>query len=225
MTTGEATSDKEAFRPTYSNLFDRVRVHLSPSACVAAFSATFPPTVAKKVKASLQMHDDRTIEVLLSTNRPNLVYATLPIVGSINQPSNLNFLVPVPYHPPMAPLIKGIIFVDNKLLARSTAAYLNALLPPTLAALKPFRHYHSSMSDIYCQQTFDLFQDPQGIVDFLVATSCASNVRSFDFHSCFVESSSCYLTGHRSLDLPTSVSTWHSGAPYGEDPTRGTRWT
>ncbi|KAG6848143.1 hypothetical protein H0H93_002999 [Arthromyces matolae] len=42
-TTGQGAPGQDAFRPTYGNLGDRIRIHL-PSRCpVAVFSASFPP--------------------------------------------------------------------------------------------------------------------------------------------------------------------------------------
>ncbi|KAG6819010.1 hypothetical protein H0H93_016411 [Arthromyces matolae] len=133
------------------------------------------PHIIETIRTSLHMKEDDTSIIKMSTNRPNLVYAVRPMIGTVRNFQNLDFLIPHPYHPPMDFLFKTIIFIDNKLLTAEIASYLNNLLPPAHAAMKPVRHYHSNMSNEYLKQTFESFRDPEGVVRILVATSCASN--------------------------------------------------
>ncbi|KAJ7852264.1 hypothetical protein B0H13DRAFT_1450143, partial [Mycena leptocephala] len=91
-------------------------------------------------------------------NRPNLVYAVIPMIQSMDNFSNLDFLIPVPC-PSDFILPKTILFIDNKLKAQRLAKYLNDKLPPALAETKPFRHYYSSMSRAYLEHTVNGFKD------------------------------------------------------------------
>jgi superfamily II DNA/RNA helicase len=96
--------------------------------------------------------------------------------------ANLDFLVPPP---PLAPGVegpaprrkKGIVFIDSKLGADEIAEYLNAKFPEHERASRPVRHYHSSMSSYYKEETFASFKDPNGHVCIIIATETASNVR------------------------------------------------
>ncbi|KAJ7642890.1 P-loop containing nucleoside triphosphate hydrolase protein [Mycena rosella] len=119
-------------------------------------------------------HFRPTVKLELTTNRPNLVRAVIPMIGSINNFTNLHFLIPTSC-PPNFVLPKSMVFLDNKRKAAQLARYLNAQLPPALALRKPFRHYHSPMSKHYLEDTVDQFKGPAGDVRCLIATESASN--------------------------------------------------
>jgi superfamily II DNA/RNA helicase len=142
---------------------------------MALFSATLPPALLQTIKENVRIAPD-AITIKLSTNRPNIIYAVQPLVGSADNLSNLNFLVPQPYHPPMPLLPKGMIFIENKLSSSNVATYLNNRLPEELRITKPFRHFHSDMSQQYLDETFQDFQSPDGACRYLVATSGAATV-------------------------------------------------
>ncbi|KAJ7835744.1 hypothetical protein B0H14DRAFT_2590089 [Mycena olivaceomarginata] len=122
VTAGQAKGKETAFRLAFSNLGERLR--------------------------TLRMDPTNTVTVELSTNRPNLVYATIPMIGTINNLSNLNFLAPQPF-PANYILPLSVIFVDDKEKTSTIARNLNSRLPPELAASKPFRKFHSGMSKQY----------------------------------------------------------------------------
>src|SRR6266436_6086591 len=102
-----------------------MRVQLSASTPCGVFSATLPPLVKLFIHSDLHMKDSHTDEINLCTNWPNIMQAVIPMVGNISNLSNLDLLVPVPYHPPMALLQRGIIFLDHKLSTAKVADYLN----------------------------------------------------------------------------------------------------
>ncbi|KAJ7833818.1 P-loop containing nucleoside triphosphate hydrolase protein [Mycena leptocephala] len=172
VTAGQAKGKETAFRPAFSNLGERLRVHLPSTTPCAAYSASMPKRVMDVVMKTLRMNPTNTVTVALSTNRPNLVYATIPMTGTINNLSNLNFLAPQPF-PANYVLPLSIIFVDDKKKTSIIARNLNSRLPPELAASKPFRKFHSGMSKQYLEDTAARFRS--GEVRTLVATQCASN--------------------------------------------------
>ncbi|KAJ7100305.1 P-loop containing nucleoside triphosphate hydrolase protein [Mycena crocata] len=173
-TTGQAKNDEEPFRPAYKDLGERLRVHLPSTTPCTAYSASMPPTVMNLLTKTLRMDPENTVKLELTTNRPNLIYATIPMIGSIDNFSNLDCVLPTEMPPNYQP-IKGIIFLDNKLKAAKLARHMNSKLSPELAATKPFRHYHSSMSKLYLEEVISSFKEPNGIVRALIATECASN--------------------------------------------------
>ncbi|KAG2101293.1 uncharacterized protein F5147DRAFT_639693 [Suillus discolor] len=113
---------------------------------------------------------------MLTTNRPNISHAVIPMVDSIKNLSNLDFLVSVPFHPPMSYPPKSIIFIDHKLSTAAVARYLNARLPEAVRHVFKFRHLHSSMSTEHNEMVFDEFRKSDGFVQGIVATSGASTV-------------------------------------------------
>ncbi|KAJ6528633.1 P-loop containing nucleoside triphosphate hydrolase protein [Mycena vulgaris] len=173
-TAGQAKGKEGAFRPSYSDLGERVRVHLSSSAVCTAYSASMPTRIVELVMKTMRMDPNRTVKLELTTNRPNLVYATIVMVGNIDNFANLDFLVPQPL-PPNYPFPKFMVFIDDKKKAAKIARYLNSRLPPEKAALEPFKHYHSSMSKPYLEDTARRFKEQDGDIRGLIATESASN--------------------------------------------------
>ncbi|KAJ7891019.1 hypothetical protein B0H13DRAFT_2530285 [Mycena leptocephala] len=130
-TTGQSNGTEAAFRPSFSDLGERLR--------------------------NAENGPEKTIKLELTTNRPNLVHAVIPMVGSIDNFSN------------------SMVFLDNKKKAAKLARHLNSKLPPAIAQKEPFRHYHSSMSKVYLEEIASRFKDPNGDVRCLTATEAASN--------------------------------------------------
>lgn len=64
------------------------------------------------------------LELKLSTNRPNIMYTTVPLVGSLCNFQNLNFLILPVFHPPMA-IPKTLVFHNSKQDATDVTTYLN----------------------------------------------------------------------------------------------------
>ncbi|KAJ7869614.1 hypothetical protein B0H14DRAFT_3579282 [Mycena olivaceomarginata] len=120
-----------------------------------------PKRVMDVVMKTLRIDPTNTVTVELSTNRPNLVYATIPMIGTINNLSNLNFLAPQPF-PANYILPLSVIFVDDKKKTSTIARNLNSRLPPELAASKPFRKFHSGMSKQYLEDTAARFRSEGG---------------------------------------------------------------
>ncbi|KAG0697913.1 hypothetical protein DFH29DRAFT_1020596, partial [Suillus ampliporus] len=161
--------EKLAFRAAYGNLAE-VLVQLPLGVPVALFSATLSQLILQRIIKSLNLSKDITDTFMLTTNRPNISHAVIPMVDSIKNLSNLDFLVSVPFHLPMSYPPKSIIFIDHKLSTAAVARYLNTRLPEAVRRVFKFRHLHSSMSTEHNEMVFDEFRKPDGLVQGVVAT-------------------------------------------------------
>ncbi|KAJ3536083.1 hypothetical protein NMY22_g6193 [Coprinellus aureogranulatus] len=159
-----------AFRPAFGRL-GGVRITIGRRTPVLAMSGTQPPHIKKHIISSLLMNVERLLHIKLSSNRPNLVYATHQIVGSRSDLRNLAFLVPVDHD---GPLERAIVFHDDSKEAAAAAMYLNSRLAPSKRHLGIIRHYHGGMLKLYLQAVFDDFSNPDGMCRILHATSGAS---------------------------------------------------
>ncbi|KAJ7918244.1 P-loop containing nucleoside triphosphate hydrolase protein [Mycena leptocephala] len=173
-TTGQSNGTEAAFRPSFSDLGERLHVHLQATTPCTAYSASMTPQIMELLTRTLRMDPEKMIKLELTTNRPNLVHAVIPMVGSIDNFSNVDFLIPVPFDPNVR-RPKSMVFLDNKKKAAKLARHLNSKLPPAIAQKEPFRHYHSSMSKVYLEEIASRFKDPNGDVRCLIATEAASN--------------------------------------------------
>jgi hypothetical protein len=126
----------------------------------------------------LLFDEDNLVSIKLTSNRPNIVYATHPIVGVLSDMRNLDFLVPVPY-PAGWVMPKTVVFHDDTDLATDGAAYHERRLPEELQRKDLVAHYHGGMSKEYLTLTYDDFKDPEGKCRILHATEGASTVCFF----------------------------------------------
>lgn len=165
---------EDAFRPAYSRL-GQFRVFLQKATPFQALSATFPPHILSTVKKELSLRSN-LVEIQLSTNRPNITYATRVVSTTLRDFSNLDFVLPLQLHP-QTTIPKTLIFHDSKEEATSAAAYINSRLPLSLQGRGIVKHYHSDMSVDYLQETFADFSSTQGSCRVLHATAGASTVR------------------------------------------------
>ena len=166
---------EDAFRPAYGRLGE-FRTILPDGIPFQALSATLPPHIHHIIQHELLM--SHPVPITLSTNRPNITYATTPIIGSIRNFQNLNCLVPTDFHPPID-IPKTLVFHDSKQDATDAACYTNARLPNDLQTQGIVRHYHSNMSVEYLQQTYEDFSNLDGQCRILHATAGASTVCSY----------------------------------------------
>ncbi|KAG2054023.1 hypothetical protein BDR06DRAFT_955854 [Suillus hirtellus] len=160
--------------------------------------ATLPPQTLEKVLKSLNLSHNKMDIIKLSTNRPNIMHTVIPMLDSIKNFSNLDFLVSVLLHPPMTYPPKSLIFIDHKLSTAAVARYLNTRLPEAVRRVFKFRYLHSSMSMEHNEMVFDEFRKPDGLVQGIVATSGASMMLIL-FHS-----TRCPHSGHKDLTEPGS---------------------
>lgn len=181
VTAGQPRGKSPAFRPAYNNIH-QIFPFLPPSTPRCVYSATLPPKVLAEVKSNLRLTEGKTVEMLLSTNRPNLLHALIPMIGSFKNYANLDFLVPLNtdrWQIPMRRQEKTIVFVDNRLATSAIAKRLNSRYAPEKRRTRPVRHLHSKMSKEYIQATYNEFKKSDSQIDILIATASVSNVRAF----------------------------------------------
>jgi superfamily II DNA helicase RecQ len=109
-----------AFRPAWGKLGE-FRVKLRKGVVFQALSGTQPKHIKKTIIEHLLFNEEKLCSIKLSSNRPNTVYATHPIVGDLLDFQNLDFLIPDPYPHDMQ-LPKTLVFHDNVDECTSAAA-------------------------------------------------------------------------------------------------------
>lgn len=162
-----------AFRPAWGRLGE-FRIKLDKDLRVMALSGTQPPHIKKKIKESLLFKDETLFSIELSSNRPNIIYATHPIVNNLSDFRNLDFLVPDPY-PSGFKFPKTLVFHDSTDEAAAAAVYNNRRLPEDQRNKGIIKHYHSGMSKRYLTEVYENFSQ-QGTCRILHATEGASTV-------------------------------------------------
>ncbi|KAJ7870212.1 hypothetical protein B0H14DRAFT_2345756, partial [Mycena olivaceomarginata] len=81
-TTGMPLYVLPAFRPSWGA--NELRIRLPKGTPVQALSATFPPHIKSIVIDHLNFDPKSLLSIGLSCNRPNIIYATYRIVGSLS---------------------------------------------------------------------------------------------------------------------------------------------
>lgn len=165
-----------AFRPAWGRLGE-FRIKLSKKVTVQALSGTQPPHIKKAIIKSLLFDESNLCSVKLSSNQPNIVYATHQIVNELSDFRNLNFLIPAPY-PPDFRIPKTLVFHDDSDEAAAAALYNDRRLPKQLWDKGIVRHYHGCMSKEYLTAVYDDFSKPDATCRILHATEGASTART-----------------------------------------------
>ncbi|KAG1737135.1 uncharacterized protein EDB91DRAFT_1249783 [Suillus paluster] len=171
---GTEEDRRHAGEPKPGEKLAEVLLELPVDVLVALFSATLPQDMLQQIIKSLNLPRDLTDTFMLTTNRPNVSHAVIPMVNSIKNFSNLDFLVSKLFHPSMSYPPKSLIFIDHKLSTAVVARYLNTRLPEAVQHVFKFWHLHSSMSMEHNKMVFNEFQKPDRLVQGIVATSGAS---------------------------------------------------
>ena len=185
-----------AFRKAWGSLGE-LRLVLAKDTPFQALSGTFPKHIVDCVINKLQFPSSY-VTVTLTSNQPNITYATYPLSGPLSNYQNLQFLIPntgnQPFDIHLIP--KMLIFHDDREEAAGAAKFLNTLCPEPLRHKRITKHYHSLMSGEYLEQTFQDFASPEGTTRILCATSGTSTVsdnflRFFHLHSLFIRALMC----------------------------------
>ena len=113
-----------AFCPAWGCL-DELKAVLPQNVCWTVLSATFPPHVLATVKKKLLRPGYEAINV--TSNRPNMVYATHEVINNIKDLQNYNCFPASPFSMESQPRIH--IFVDKKDLACQITAHMDSSLP------------------------------------------------------------------------------------------------
>jgi len=166
-----------AFRPAWGKLGE-LRVKLGKGVVFQVLSGTQPRHFKKSIIEHLLFDEENICHIKLSSNRPNMVYATHPIIGSLSDFRNLDFLVPEHY-PADLQLPKTLVFHDNIDECAAAAAYVNDRLPKALRSKGIVQHYHGVMSKKYLTDVYDEFSNSDSTCRILHATEGASTVCSF----------------------------------------------
>ena len=136
---------------------------------------TQPPHIKAAIIKNLLFEDSQLCSIKLTSNRPNTVYATHPIVGDLSDFRNLDFLIPQPY-PTGWNIPKTVVFHDSVEQASDAALYHTRRLPNNLQKKGLVMHYHGGMSKDYLTQVYEDFSEPNGRCRVLHATEGASTV-------------------------------------------------
>ncbi|KAF7971247.1 hypothetical protein HWV62_21586 [Athelia sp. TMB] len=175
QTDGQPKHGRKAFRPSYGK-FHSFRLNLPQSCTVLALSATLPPYILDALPRSLRLSPGYKI-IQISVNRPNISYASHPIIKNITTYANINFMIPADFHPPMV-IPSTLCFIDGKKEVAAASRHVDALLPPQLRDQGIVLHYHSDMTPDYLEQAYEAFSD--GRCRVLIATRGAAMVRNLD---------------------------------------------
>ncbi|KAJ7251796.1 P-loop containing nucleoside triphosphate hydrolase protein [Mycena haematopus] len=158
-----------AFRPAWGSL-NELSLRLPKGRPVQALSGTLPPHIKIAVLDHLNFDPATFLSLKLSSNRPNIIYCTHRIVGSLSDFRNLDFLVSIPF----TQLLKVVVYHDNTQQCSDAANYTDNRLPAHLRKTGIVRHYHGGMSTEYLKQVFDDFSNSKGACKILHATEGVS---------------------------------------------------
>ncbi|KAF6749455.1 P-loop containing nucleoside triphosphate hydrolase protein [Ephemerocybe angulata] len=167
-TSGTPLYGLPAFRPAWARL-PEVKALIPKSVNWSFYTATLPPHIRKVLIQTLIPSKD-FVDIFITTNRKNLVYATHCMVKSMDELRNYRCFIRNPFVLDAQPHI--LIFVDNVNLTTRISSYLRSLLPSGLSGReKIVMHYNSQMSEEYLQSAHQEFTDPKGKCRILVTTS------------------------------------------------------
>jgi len=124
-TAGYALYGLPAFRPPWGKL-PELQASLRPSIPWHFFSATFLPHILGLVKEKLLRPGYDYVHV--TSNRPNIIYATHQVENSIEDVHNYKCFLQSPFNADSQPHV--LIFFDDKKLTTKVEAHLESRLPP-----------------------------------------------------------------------------------------------
>ena len=166
-----------AFRPAYGKL-DEWRVIIGTEIPFQVLSATLPPNILTIVKEKTLINSNHVF-IKISTNRPNITYATRSVNGrGINDLCNIDFVVPDRLDD-ASQLHKAIIFFDSKDQILAAFYHLESRFPSKLQGRGIIKIYHGEMSRDFLQDAYASFENPEGVAKILLSSSVASMVSSF----------------------------------------------
>lgn len=138
------------------------------------FSATVPPHIHKTIESHILRPN--YVSIRYTSNRENTMYATHPVIGSIEDLRNYECFLTSPFSFEKQPHV--LIFVDDKNLTNEITLHLKSKLPAHYQNRGVICHYHGAMSEEYLKQVHDSFVQEDGSCRILVATSGESVVSS-----------------------------------------------
>jgi superfamily II DNA helicase RecQ len=152
------------FRPAWGKL-KILKLMLSSKVPWIGFSATIPPHIHKTVVSHILRPN--YVSICYSSNRENTMYATHPVIGSIENLRNYECFLTSPFCLEKQPHI--LIFVDDKNLTNEITMHLESRLPAQYQNRGLVRHYHGAMSEEYLKQVHNSFVQEDGSCRILVS--------------------------------------------------------
>ena len=170
-TAGFALYGLPAFQPSWGKL-PELKASLRLSIPWHFFSATFSPHILDLLKEKLLRPGYDIVHI--TSNRPNIIYASHQVENSIENVCNYECFLQSPFNADSQPHV--LIFFDDKKSTTKVEAHLESCLPPQERGKGIIRYYHSSMSKDYLEKVHNNFISPTGTRKILIATSGESVV-------------------------------------------------
>lgn len=173
VTAGEPDKEGNVFRPEYARGYDLL-IRLRAGTPCTLFSATMPQMILDKVMKSLRLptSTSKTTYLNLTTNRPNLCFAVQQLTTPVSRLSNLDFILPTNYHPPMTPLPKTLIFVPTTDFSIDLERRFNKMFP----GIRIAQRIHASLTPEWKSQIIENYTGLESKPPILITTSLLSNV-------------------------------------------------
>jgi superfamily II DNA helicase RecQ len=153
-------------------MLDELKALLANDVIWKVFLATFHPHILKTVTQKVLKLN--CIKIQLTSNRPNTMYTTHQVQGSIKDPRNYECFLQHPFDFDTQPHI--LIFFNDKVVMKKVAQHLDDKLPPEYRGRGVIQHYHSGMSEKYLKRAHDSFVKEGSMCWILVTTSGESVV-------------------------------------------------
>lgn len=192
---GAAQYGLPAFRPAWGRLGE-FRIKLGKAVPVQALSGTQPPHIKSLIINSLLLNKSDFLALKLTSNRPNIIYATHRIAGELSDFRNLDFLIPANCPLDFRPR-KTVVFHDDSEECANAAMYLDHRLHSSQWDTGIVQHYHGKMSTEYLTHVYEDFSNTNGTCRILHATSGASTACP-RYYLCII--CTHYIT--QGLDIP-----------------------
>ncbi|RXW12462.1 hypothetical protein EST38_g13391 [Candolleomyces aberdarensis] len=166
-TAGTTLYGVPAFRPAWGRL-PEIQAILPYSTIWAYYTATLPPHIHSMLTRTL-LTTDNFVNIFVTSNRPNIIYATHRLVKNMDEARNYRCFVQSPFQLSTQPHV--LIFVDNLNLCNRICNYLCQTITKSHQNQDVIMHYHSQMSDDYLKKAHDEFTSSTGKCRVLVAAS------------------------------------------------------
>ncbi|KAJ7583184.1 P-loop containing nucleoside triphosphate hydrolase protein [Mycena floridula] len=157
------------FRPCYGRL-DELKALLGDDCPWMVLTATAPLYMVKSIDSRVLRPN--YINIRVTSNRFNTVYASHCIVGTLKDFNNFLCFLKHPFDFKRQPWV--LIFIENSEQTVDLARFLDRSLPAEYQNKGIVKHYHSSMSSGYLNLTHESFISEDGQCKVLVTTSAES---------------------------------------------------
>ncbi|KAF8214947.1 hypothetical protein K438DRAFT_1561671 [Mycena galopus ATCC 62051] len=164
-----------AFRLAWGGL-NKLCLRLPKGTPVQAHSGTIPPHIKSAIIKHLNFNPSTFLLLKLSTNRPNIIYVTHRVVGSLSDFRNLDFLISTPF----TRIIKTVVYHNNTQQCAEAITFNERRLAPERCNTGLIQHYHGGMSQTYLQCVFDGFSNPKGTCKILHTTEASFHLHVND---------------------------------------------